>query len=463
MRHALVIAALALNGCMSSPVRDSCQVRCGAGAACPEDYTCGGDDFCHPSSADAPRDCAAAGDGDAGGDGPVAACAPTAIEAGSHHTCALRSDGHLLCWGEGCHGELGAARQADPEACDGDAAIARSPIEVEDDGAPLEEVSAVSLGLLHTCALVGDVAHCFGDDRDGQLGRGTEGAESDDPAPIETDGPATGPLVQLSAGWFHGCAAEADGDAWCWGNNSSGQVGADDWDGALDDRPLAGPVDTADSLVALAAGGTHTCAVTAGGGARCWGRNQTGQLGSSPEQDPTEQPTPVVVLRETDEEPLAGVTAIAADSNISCAATADPDEVYCWGENDSHSLGDDSAPEQPDGLPAWLARRAAFTPDAAVIELSAGSKNACALLEGGDLWCWGSNDKGQMGTGGDEPWLPPTLVLADVVDVAVGFEHMCAVVDGGAVLCWGYNLDGQLGTGDTLSIDEPTEIQGVCP
>jgi alpha-tubulin suppressor-like RCC1 family protein len=460
-RRALLLAALTASGCMSSPVRDDCQVHCGAGGACPEDHACGDDAFCHPSSAETPRDCAAvAGDPDGGGgDLP---CEAIAVEASTNHTCAVRLDGRLVCWGESCNGQLGAARPEDTDACDGDVANVLAPIEVERDGSAIEGVTDVRVGLLHTCALAGGDLLCWGDDRDGQLGRGTTGGETADPAPVEPDGPALGALAHLATGWFHGCATAPDGDAWCWGNNSNGLVGVDDWSGALDDRPLASAVDTGDSLAAIAAGATHSCAVTGDGGARCWGRNQAGQLGSSPEEDPTAQPTPVVVLRETDEMPLDGVTAIGAGNNISCAATASPDEVWCWGANLRHSLGDDSTPEELDGDPAWLARRAELDPIAPVSQVSVGGKNACALT-GGDLWCWGANDEGQIGVGSGEPWLPPTLVRSGVIDVGVGFGHICAVVEGGAVECWGANDAGQLGTGDTRSVDEPTAVEDLCP
>lgn len=456
--RALLITLATATGCMSSPVRDDCKVRCGTGGACPDDYACGDDDFCHPSAAEAPRDCAAAGDPDGGGSIP---CEAIAVEANSHHTCALRADGRLICWGEGCNGQLGSAGPTDPGEC-GEATRALTPIVVEDDGAAVEGVTDVRVGLMHTCALVDDAVICWGDDRDGQLGRGTSGETSDDPEPVEPDGAALGPLARLAIGWFHGCASEPDGDAWCWGNNSNGQIGAADWSGALDDRPLAVAVETTDALGVIAAGATHSCATTPDGGARCWGRNQAGQLGSSPAEDPASQPTPVTVLRETDELPLEDVTAIGAGSNITCAATTAPDAVWCWGANEAHSLGDDSATEQADGTPAWLAREAAFDPDAPITEISVGTKDVCALLEGGDLWCWGANDEGQMGVGSDEPWLSPTLVLSGVTDVGVGFEHICAVADG-AVLCWGGNIFGQLATGDTLAVDEPTEVEELCP
>jgi hypothetical protein len=144
--RALVLLLAA--GCFGQPVRDDCQVRCGEGAACPDDYLCGADLFCHPSDLDTPRDCAAAVDGGeaelvpcdtveecGGGDAvcrcglcaaPDASCTPsglrfvttspvagpcaagaTGVGAGSSHSCAVMSDGHAFCWGANCDGQLG--------------------------------------------------------------------------------------------------------------------------------------------------------------------------------------------------------------------------------------------------------------------------------------------------------------------------------------------------------------------
>jgi alpha-tubulin suppressor-like RCC1 family protein len=199
------------------------------------------------------------------------------------------------------------------------------------------------------------------------------------------------------------------------------------------------------------------------GAARCWGRNQAGQLGSSAAEDPTSQPLPVAVLRETDQQPLTGVTEIATAPNFTCAATSAPDELWCWGENVLHALGDGSAPESPDGDPAWLARKVDLDPGAAVIRLAAGGHGACALLEGGDLWCWGANDHGQVGAGSAAPWLPPTRVLTGASDVALGHAHACAVLQGGALSCWGDNVNGELGDGTTNGSAQPTPVAPLCP
>jgi len=85
------------------------------------------------------------------------------------------------------------------------------------------------------------------------------------------------------------------------------------------------------------------------------------------------------------------------------------------------------------------------------------------LEDGGQLWCWGGSDKGQIGIATPETWLAPTHVMDGAIDVALGADHACALVAGGQVMCWGGDDEGELGTGEGASSVVPVPIAETCP
>ena len=139
----------------------------------------------------------------------------------------------------------------------------------------LSGATQISGGRDHTCALVaGGQARCWGRNFDGKLGNGTSGSGSvTSTVPVAVAGLSG--ASQVSAGDQHTCALVAGGQARCWGDNSTGQLG----DGTFVDSPVPIPVTGLSGASALDSGIEHTCAVVAGGQARCWGSNAFGNLG----------------------------------------------------------------------------------------------------------------------------------------------------------------------------------------
>jgi hypothetical protein len=206
------------------------------------------------------------------------------VTTGEFHTCARLADGTVQCWGLDNVGQLGrGVTSASPEAVP-------APV------SGLAGAIDVAAGYAHTCAVIGGGSVlCFGDDSNGQLGRGTFVALSPTPALVALPAPA----VSVCAGYLHSCALLANGTVMCWGYNDKGQLG----NGTVAAGTVT-PSQSATPLVvtgltgarAITCGGHHTCAIVANSQAACWGANDVGQLGAAIAPDALPRPTPVPVL-----------------------------------------------------------------------------------------------------------------------------------------------------------------------
>jgi alpha-tubulin suppressor-like RCC1 family protein len=238
---------------------------------------------------------------------------------------------------------------------------------------------------------------------------------------------------------FTPCAITVGGALYCWGYNSSGQVG----NGVVGtNQPLPFPISGMGSGVTQAGTGNyHSCAIQAGA-LYCWGL--TKMLGNGFAVGNT--PTPVAVAS------LAfGVTAVSVGYDMTCAIQAGA--LYCWGFNTNGELGDGSGNSQYVPVPIIAS---------GVTAVAAGYYATCAIVNGGAR-CWGHNNKGQVGldTGGADvvvPYALPASVLGGPVNqISVGNNHVCALSNG-TVKCWGDNGSGQLGNGSTTNTSLPVVV-----
>ena len=249
--------------------------------------------------------------------------------------------------------------------------------------------------------------------------------------------------IQVAGGSDHTCALTSGGGVKCWGGNASGQLG----DGTTTDK-LA-PVDVSgmtSGVSAIAAGYFHTCALTSSGRAKCWGLNDYGELGDGTTAN---RLTPMDVSGL-----ISDISAIAAGGAHTCALTSSGG-AKCWGWNKYGQLGDGTTtdkltPVDVSGLTSGISA------------IAAGVAHTCALTSSGGAKCWGWNKYGQLGDGTTTDKLTPVDVsglTSGISAIAAGFYHTCALTSSGGVKCWGANSYGQLGDG-TAWRTTPVDVVG---
>ncbi|RIJ70648.1 hypothetical protein D1871_17605 [Nakamurella silvestris] len=353
-----------------------------------------------------------------------------------------------VAWGRNDHGQLG----------DGTTIARSAPVQV-DAGTALDglEVSAVDTDSTHTCALAVGRVYCWGNNGQGDTGTGSE--SSDVAAPTQVKGALAGRWVsQLSVGWEHACAV-AEGQAYCWGGNSSGPLGTGD----NQSSPTPVPVSTTGLLKgrtvsAISAGQYHTCAI-AEGAAYCWGNNTTGQLGDGTNATST---SPVAVSTAGGLDGLT-VTAIAAGTSHTCA-TADG-RVFCWGSNKSGQLGNGSKKDSNVPMPVDASSPLKGVP---IKSLAVGGSQSCVVAgtNGGRFsYCWGEGSGGQLGNGGNtasgipiKVATPGQLAGADISSISVHAGGGCEIAKGRG-FCWGDAAKaGALGTNGFTSSTVPVPV-----
>jgi len=234
------------------------------------------------------------------------------VDSGEFHACAVTVEGRARCWGDNRTGQLG----------DGSRVEKNQPAEVI---GIARRITSITAGRGHTCALtfLGGV-NCWGENKFGQLGDGGNLARE---VPNLVAGFAKS-YIAASAGWGHTCALTFVGKVKCWGNNRFGQLG----NGTYQERYIPTKVSgLRKGVAAVSAGGGQTCALTVAGGVKCWGENQSGQLGDGTNEN-RNIPVDVSGLQ-------AGVESISVGKSHSCALLTDG-SVRCWGANGEGQLGD---------------------------------------------------------------------------------------------------------------------------
>ncbi|AKF02886.1 regulator of chromosome condensation, RCC1 [Sandaracinus amylolyticus] len=346
------------------------------------------------------------------------------IGLGEVHSCALRRSGRVACWGANETGQLGDSSRTDR---------ARAT-----EVAGIEDAIELGVGERHACVLGRDGrVRCWGWNARGELGDGTT-TNRDAPVEVPIDA-----VVELGIGYEHSCARTSGGEIWCWGS----QVDFDRGTGALLSRSSPVRIGGVSAPRAVAGGNESTCVIEGSGRVMCWGQDVAGRLGDGWPLDDRGAPAPLAesFAAESVERYAYGWYAIADDGGI-----------WGWGDNEDLQLARTGIAESP--RPITLSGL-----DGAA-QIAGGRQHGCAR---GVDWarCWGNDSRGQLGRGtimGNDHATPAGVVGLPVGlrELAVGGHHACVRTDR-EVWCWGGNDRGQLGDGTFA--DRARAVLAVLP
>ena len=364
------------------------------------------------------------------------------VSAGSTHTCGVTSDNRLFCWGANYAGQLG----------DGTTTKRFAPVPV---GGALR-FRQVGAGYASTCGIATDYrAYCWGSNEWGQVGDGTRNPHL---TPVAVTGGHLFRQIQIS--WVQTCAVTYSGDrAFCWGTNTSGQLGIGNNTGpemlvASDGRHFSystRPVAVLGGLTFrhVTSGVTHTCGVTTDNRVFCWGANRYGQVGDSSAGWFKFKPVRVAGNRQYRQ--------VDAGQDYTCAVTTG-NRAFCWGHGQFGVLGTGS--ESSSRYPKPVSGGLSFER----ISATDGGARTCAETTANRAYCWGQNN-GTLGDGTTTSRLTPVAVVGGLSfrQVSAGGTHVCGHTPEGRAYCWGFNLDGQLGIGNTSIVVSPTPVPVAGP
>lgn len=293
---------------------------------------------------------------------------------GQPHTCMV-ANGQAFCTGENANGQLGignTTRQLSPMPL-------TQSVGALGDGVD----TGIAAGRYNGCAIANGRASCWGYNPSGSTG------SSNSPIAIST-AVMTGWVTQVAAGHSYSCAI-ADGKVYCWGANASGQLGTGNATSQANPYDVSTPTALAGKTATSIAVGTSTTCAIANGQLFCWGLNTNGQLGINSVISQN-LPQNVSTVAST---PMAGenVTDVSVGGGFVCAIA--DGTLYCWGDNDYGQLGLGNTNQQQ--LPQSV-NASGILNGKVVTDVDAGSDHVCALSQG-DTYCWGLNNYGQLGDG----------------------------------------------------------------
>ncbi|HYH78396.1 MAG TPA: hypothetical protein VEX86_01320 [Longimicrobium sp.] len=303
------------------------------------------------------------------------------VTAGAFHACGIAAGGQAWCWGANADGRLGDSTTA---------TLPLIPVKVKPHGAVA--FTSLSAADLHTCGLdSGGQGYCWGSGADGRLGNNSKTSAL---TPVAVQQGAT-TFTQIQAGFWHTCALDNGGQAYCWGYGADGALGYGFSFGDSIPHAVSQPLGVTFSSIYTEY--KHVCALDSGGQAYCWGPNGSSQLGDS---TITRSYTPVATRMP------AGVTysklALAAASTCGLSTAG---QAYCWGAGSNGQLGHGSTASSR--LPVAVSQPSGVT----FTDIRAESQAYCALDTVGQTWCWGQNTWGGLGDGSTTNRTSPVAVV----------------------------------------------------
>jgi len=331
--------------------------------------------------------------------------------------------------------------------------------------------ASLSAGANHSCLIDGSMSKCWGRNL-GQLGLPNSQSASNYTFPQTTSTSTASSSqsgftpVQISAGKDFTCALSSSTNAIrCSGSNIYGQLGVASTTTAFTTNVNLPSNHTPIAVVASKTG-THACAIlndtsfNVNGKLYCWGLNSSGQLGLGHNNSSGAAGTIHKVTTGEFSAQNEKIISVAVGKQHTCAvqyqSASQTSQVYCWGSNSQGQLGTGNTSNALAPLSLGM--------NVNVVQVVAGDSHSCALTSLGDVYCWGSNEVGQLGLGHVNQTLSPTRIsttndappntFEKVVQLSAGANHTCALTENYFLYCWGLGTSGQLGVGKSNTEDQ---------
>lgn len=353
------------------------------------------------------------------------------IVSGEDFTCSLTREGGVYCWGGNQYGQLG----------NNSTQYSKDPVQVS---GLLSGAQTIIAGPYHVCALLdSSEVKCWGYNAGGLLGTGNLAQDflsvpeyvMDTATSLNLSG-----VSKITSGGWHTCALMEDGTIKCWGGNNSGQVGVEPGDLYIIPYPVDVTFDG--TFIDVSGGLEHTCAVAENGYAYCWGDNPNGELGIG-SSDFDIHPTPIQVINLEN-----NIVSIDSGGNRTCVLTSEG-SVKCWGSN--------SEAYTPVLVPGLENGVAAISTSGSIVYIE---NHTCALMANtGAVKCWGHNNYSQLGDGTYNFFgaFTPVDVLGlagNVHSISTGATSSCAIFESGSAACWGSDYQIETTPQNLVEVDE---------
>ncbi len=367
---------------------------------------------------------------------------------GASYCCAGFYSGAGYCWGLNSSGQLGNSSTTQSTTA---VAVTTSGVL---SGKSLPQITG---GAATACATDGGGAgYCWG------LGSSGEAGDTDTSVNFNAPVPVAFRTALIAAGSAHSCVIR-NGRAYCWGDNATGELGNNSTTQSLVPAPVStSGVLSGVTLTQIATGPGFTCAVSAAGAAYCWGTNTSGQLGNN---STTQSLVPVAVNTAG---ALSGktITQLTVGAPDPCALdpppAADSGGAHTRGQHGHHSTTQSLVPVAVSTSGALSGK--------IVAQVTGGQNYGCGLDATGSGYCWGDNDDGELGNNSTSQSLVPVSVYTagalsgvTLYQITTGTDHTCTLDTTGAAYCWGLNSSGQLGNDSTGNSSLPVTVQTLLP
>lgn len=378
------------------------------------------------------------------------------ISAGYSNTCAIANNDKVYCWGDNTNGQLG----------NGTNVSSLVPVPVDMSGVLSgKTIKYVSVGPTANiaCAIASDDnAYCWGRDSGGQLGNNSL-VDSWVPVAVDKTGVLSGKTVKsLSTGGGGACVVSSDNQVYCWGYNSQGQLGTNN-NTTNSSVPIA-PIDLngvlgGKTINAVSYGSGHVIVIASDGNAYGWGNNTTGQLGNGL-ITPSYVPVAVVDMANV----LIGKTlkSVSVGGNSSCVIASD-DQVYCWGAGTNGILGNNLNTTSPYPVAVYTS---GVLSGKTIKSFDAGSFHYCTVASDNNAYCWGQNTpNGPLGNNSTTNAIAPTgidmtglLSGKTIKSISGGSTHSCLIASDDQAYCFGNGANGRLGNNSTTQSLVPVKV-----